>query len=60
MLYLITYEELIVIIKGEKMNDSDEEKEKLTFDDIDILESIGSDLYEGIREDVDDIKKKTK
>lgn len=44
-----------------------EEKERLTFEDIDILESIGSDLCESIRDliynikeiknDVDDIKK---
>jgi hypothetical protein len=48
----------------------EEEEKDLTFDDIDILESIGSDLCEGIRdliysikeirEEVDDIKKKTK
>lgn len=45
----------------------EEEKETLTFEDIDILESIGSDLCEGIRDliyniktiknDVDNIKK---
>lgn len=44
-----------------------EEKEELTFEDIDILESIGSDICEGIRDliysiksvknDVEDIKK---
>lgn len=44
-----------------------DEKEMLTFEDIDILESIGSDICEGIRDliyniktiknDVDNIKK---
>lgn len=56
MLYLITNQELIVIIKGGKMNDSDEEKETLGFEDIDILESIGSDLCEGIRDLIYNIK----
>ncbi len=31
-------------------NNEEEELEDLTFDDIDILESIGSDLCEGIRD----------
>lgn len=45
----------------------EEEKEELTFEDIDILESVGSDICEGIRDliyniktikqDVDNIKK---
>lgn len=47
--------------------EENEEKEILTFDDIDILESVGSDLCESIRDliynikeirtDVDNIKK---
>lgn len=49
------------------MNNADEEKETLTFEDIDILGSIGSDLCEAIldliyniktiKQDVDIIKK---
>lgn len=33
-----------------------EEKEKLTFNDIDILESVGSDLCESIRDLIYNIK----
>jgi hypothetical protein len=50
-------------------NEEEEELETLTFDDIDILESIGSDLCEGIRDlvynlkemrnDIENIKKHT-
>lgn len=34
----------------------DEDREKLTFDDIDILESVGSDLCESIRDLIYNIK----
>lgn len=34
----------------------EEEKETLTFEDIDILESIGSDICEGIRDLIYNIK----